>query len=1742
MKSKMFLLKVFIIILIIPAFTFGQTSPQIVNFTTADGLAHNKVKAIVIDAEGNKWFGTEGGVSKFDGTIWITYTTSDGLANNKVQAIAIDDAGNKWFGTDNGVSKFNGTIWMTYTTDDGLVNNRVKAIAIDSEGNKWFGSEGGVSKFDGTTWTTYTTDDGLVLNKVRAIAIDAEGNKWFGTEGGVSKFGGTTWTTYNTDDGLVLCKVRAITIDSEGNKWFGAEGGVSKFDGTAWTTYTTDEGLVNNKVKPVAIDTEGNKWFGTEGGVSKFDGTTWTTYTKDDGLAHNKVKAIAIDGTGNKWFGTDDGVSKFVTSPLMVDNLTPPVINVIPNSLDFQSVTVGESDSLVLWIYNTGDDSLEITEISTKSPFSVTPSEYTLEQSDSVQVTIIFNPQNPNSFSEQLKIYSNDLDNQVIEIEIEGEGVTNEPEPPNPIPPVIKGIPSEQNIDASSVTINWTTNKPSTSNVYIHRVEGESDTLVFSDYSFVIEHSVDISGLMPGSQYEYWVSSVDESGNIIVLNNVQSFNTLALPDVTPPQITFEPNILSITHNCAMIIFETDELSIGSIRYGTDSTLGTVVSDSTEKTIHRIHLTGLTESTLYYYKLEVTDLEGNGTIFPIESGELLTFKTKSIPAAQNVGPLRIIEGPVELDINSDRMTIFWKTNKASNSTVEYGTSTDLSQATTLSELSTNHKVSLTNLSADTKYYYRVRSLEMHDHEIVSEIFSVNTLAVPDTSPPVILAGPIANFIESNKAAIWWQTDKISSSRVDYGVNSLNLDEFEEANESDGVIKHLVQLTGLQAEKTYFYRVSSIAENGSIVVSGLSHFTTTAIPDTIPPHIITGPDPTSIRNTSVTIEWTTDELSTSVLHYWLYSSDDPNPTEMVWLNDETAGVNHHKAVLTGLTSGAEYFYYIINQDISARLNKSVSKTKHFTTNVALDNNPPVLIAGPIVDPTDKTATFEWETDKASDSFVYIRMIDLSGFPIEQNFRKIGNASKVKLHIITVTNLKAGTRYEYKLTSRDFEGNLFSWPTAFIGVGFSAAFTLGKTAQPPGGGGTFFTDQNPDTQQPIILEGPTVVAKTVNSITVQWKTDERSNSFVNYGLTTAYGLIKGDAANVTAHNIILTNLTSSTLYNFNVSSTDASNNGPTLSGNAVVSTEAEADNTPPRITAGPVVESITDDQATIIWETDEIADTYVEYGLTTDYGNVRISTEHVKIHVLTLTNLTASTEYHFRVASTDISDNGPTMSEDLTFTTANTPDVTPPVITEVNAAVVTDRSATITYKTNELGDTFVNYGLTPSFGFTVGNAQDVIDHEITLTNLLPDTTYYYRVGSIDKSGNETILDLVQSFKTHATPDTVPPAVPSGLKVESGNNQLLLMWNMNSEADFAGYNIFRNSGAGFQIIETNVADTLFYDTGLTNGKEYQYKLTAVDNSNNVSDESAVVSNIPAAENSPTSPTLLYPINGECVDNTEVILYVLNSIKPQSRDELRYEFVEAEGPDFINQAAYVDNIPEGEQYTAWNSAVTLIQNQTYYWKVRAFDGYFYSDWSEPEHFVVNSQIVTGIELVDFHGEENDCIVLLVWETSSNNNAAGFDLYRSMMKDKGYTKITSETIESGEKNFSYTDEAVEAGYTYYYKLAALSNSGITREFNPIEVEVKTPRTHELHQNYPNPFNPVTTIRYELARQVRVRIKVYNLLGQEIKDIFDGHKKAGYHVIQWDGTDSFGNPVGSGIYIYRIIAGEFTRAKKMMLIR
>lgn len=97
-------------------------------------------------------------------------------------------------------------------------------------------------------------------------------------------------------------------------------------------------------------------------------------------------------------------------------------------------------------------------------------------------------------------------------------------------------------------------------------------------------------------------------------------------------------------------------------------------------------------------------------------------------------------------------------------------------------------------------------------------------------------------------------------------------------------------------------------------------------------------------------------------------------------------------------------------------------------------------------------------------------------------------------------------------------------------------------------------------------------------------------------------------------------------------------------------------------------------------------------------------------------------------------------------------------------------------------------------------------------------------------------------------------------------------------------------------------------------------------------------------------------------------------------------------------------------------------------------------------------------------------------------------------------------------------------------------------EESTPSEFSLYQNYPNPFNPYTNFRFTLATSAHVKIEIYNIVGQRVRTLVDVDMKAGVYVADWDGKNDKGKSVSSGIYLYRMQAGDFTDMKKMLLLK
>ncbi|MCD6308854.1 MAG: hypothetical protein J7M24_07650, partial [Candidatus Latescibacteria bacterium] len=232
MKPKHICIAIFFILFVTGSSFAGQWNTYTKN---TSGLAGDTVRAICIDVNGVKWFGTADGLTRFDGADWTTYTTADSLAHDSVRDIDFEVTSHGpeiWVGTEGGVSVISVvpdaiTFATPYRKDNtGLIDNGVNAAAVDSSHVKWFGTDFGVSSFNGGEWAQYDINSLLTGNRVLSIAVDLDGWIYFGTDGaGITRFDGVTSASpWDTDwTGLPSDAITAAYVAPDGIPGFAAD-------------------------------------------------------------------------------------------------------------------------------------------------------------------------------------------------------------------------------------------------------------------------------------------------------------------------------------------------------------------------------------------------------------------------------------------------------------------------------------------------------------------------------------------------------------------------------------------------------------------------------------------------------------------------------------------------------------------------------------------------------------------------------------------------------------------------------------------------------------------------------------------------------------------------------------------------------------------------------------------------------------------------------------------------------------------------------------------------------------------------------------------------------------------------------------------------------------------------------------------------------------------------------------------------------------------------------------------------------------------------------------------------------------------------------------------------------------------------------------------------------------------------------------------------------------------------------
>ncbi|MDD5397225.1 MAG: fibronectin type III domain-containing protein [Candidatus Moranbacteria bacterium] len=551
---------------------------------------------------------------------------------------------------------------------------------------------------------------------------------------------------------------------------------------------------------------------------------------------------------------------------------------------------------------------------------------------------------------------------------------------------------------------------------------------------------------------------------------------------------------------------------------------------------------------------------------------------------------------------------------------------------------------------------------------------------------------------------------------------------------------------------------------------------------------------ISTTSARIKWTTDTLSTSTVGF--------STTQANFAAEQGVGsmVTSHDVTLFGLTPNTQYYFQAKSSDASNMLtaDNNGGNGYAFTTSAG-DNIAPTISGITSSAVTANSATISWDTDEAATEFVEFSKTD--GFSQGAFF---GDYLFATTHSVILQSLEGNTNYYFKVHSKDASNN-----------------------EQISSQQTFKTEPSGDIVAPIISN--VNVVPSFNSASFSWDTDEGANSYIEYGTTSSYGRIYGDNNFNISHSVqIPYDLDQETTYHYRVHSADAAKNETVSADSTFTTTRNPADMSAPVISSISIG-AVTSTSAAVTWLTDEPATSHVGYSI--DNGNSfseQGSSQLTTFHSVTVVGLDLGATYYLRIVSVDASKNTAIDDNAGAYYIISTPQgPQPPTLMNIAASSLTFDQAIITWNTNIAANSFVEYGLDANYGSAIGKYANETSHSITLTNLLPNSTYHYRVRSTKQVEN---VSGDNTFMTAQAPDATPLAISTIASGGVTSSAVTITWNTNKDTDSVIHygngnsytKIARNQGTASQTHSVDISN-------LTPGTTYDYQIVSTDDSGSI-------------------------------------------------------------------------------------------------------------------------------------------------------------------------------------------------------------------------------------------------------------------------------------------------------------------------
>lgn len=241
---------------------------------------------------------------------------------------------------------------------------------------------------------------------------------------------------------------------------------------------------------------------------------------------------------------------------------------------------------------------------------------------------------------------------------------------------------------------------------------------------------------------------------------------------------------------------------------------------------------------------------------------------------------------------------------------------------------------------------------------------------------------------------------------------------------------------------------------------------------------------------------------------------------------------------------------------------------------------------------------------------------------------------------------------------------------------------------------------------------------------------------------------------------------------------------------------------------------------------------------------------------------------------------------------------------------------------------------------------------------------------------------------------------------------------------------------------------------------------------------------------------------------------------------------------------------TCWGLSKFIVSSDHYVTRVEFWtndvttdvDVYLYDDFNgtAPSNLLA-SRLDTSFTNAGYHS---------IAFSSAPQVSAGEDVYAVVkLTNSSYTfPMVSDTVSPAETATTYISSNGASGSWYDLgtgqgdDVALRIRTSPTLSLDVGDDDTPTPSDFRLENNYPNPFNAGTTISYHLSQRQQVTLTIYDLLGRKVRTLFEGNQSAGDHEITWDGHTDHGGEAATGVYVYRLNAGEHSASKKMLLLK